>query len=62
MHVSQEVNDYKLQKDQPYKSNADIEDHIVLTFLNEYQIFDNLYEVLRDLFFGKQLPNPLPTA
>ena len=30
--------------------------------MNEYDIFDNLYEILRDIFFGKQVPNALPTA
>ena len=35
---------------------------IILQFLNEYDLFDNLYYILRDIFFGKQLPNALPTA
>jgi hypothetical protein len=44
------------------KTDQDREDMIILQFMNEYDLFDNLYFILRDIFFGKQIPNALPTA
>jgi hypothetical protein len=62
MHVSSEVLAAKREGTLGVTKEQDIEDKIVLQFLNEYDLFDNLYFILRDIFFGKQLPNALPTA
>ncbi|CAD8099788.1 unnamed protein product [Paramecium sonneborni] len=62
LHVSTEIQAKKIDKEFKYKKEGDIEDVIILQFLNEYDLFDNLYYILRDIFFGKQLPNALPTA
>lgn len=31
-----------------------------MSYFNEYYVFDTFYDIFRDLFFGKQLPNPYP--
>lgn len=53
LHVSTEIQAKKIDKEFKFKKEADIEDVIILQFLNEYDLFDNLYYILRDIFFGK---------
>jgi len=31
-----------------------------MTYFDRYDVYDTLYVILREIFFGQQLPNPLP--
>ncbi len=37
-----------------------LEQGVLLTYINEYEIFETLYYFLRETFFGPQFPNPFP--
>ncbi|EGR30842.1 hypothetical protein IMG5_122430, partial [Ichthyophthirius multifiliis] len=60
LNVEQEVG--QIKKTQEFKKMPiqDIEDKLILTYFDKYDVYDTLYLILREIFFGQQLPNPIP--
>ena len=39
---------------------SELEDELIMTYLNSFKIYENIYYYTRDLFFNQLIPNPLP--
>ena len=48
-------------KENAVKKEMDVEDEIILTYFNQYEIYETINYIFKDFFFGVQLPNPLPS-
>lgn len=42
------------------KDDKKLEQAVLITYINEYEIFETLYIFFRETFFGPQYPNPYP--
>lgn len=65
VHLSSEIEDQMLNNKHFTEGKdmrqTDAENKMLLLYISEYEIYDNIYYFLRDTFFGNHLPNPLPT-
>ena len=42
------------------KDEKKLEQAVLITYINEYEIFETLYVFFREIFLGPQYPNPYP--
>ena len=53
MHVSYETQIEKKKSTLGLKSEQDIEDSLIMIFMNNYDVYENIYSIIRELFFDK---------
>ena len=53
MHVSYETQIEKKKSTLGLKNEQDIEDSLIMIFMNNYDVYENIYAIIRDLFFDK---------
>ena len=53
MHVSYETQIEKKKSTLGLKSEQDIEDSLIMVFMNNYDVYENIYSIIRELFFDK---------
>ncbi|KAL4502433.1 hypothetical protein ABPG72_012020 [Tetrahymena utriculariae] len=62
LDVKSDVLEFKRSAQGRDQQTQDIEDKLILTYFDRYDVYDTLYIILREVFFGQQLPNPIPSV
>lgn len=60
LDIDREVDELEESGTYSSKDRKYLENILIATYINEYEIFDNLYYFFRDTYFGVQIPNPFP--
>lgn len=52
LHISEEVKELRRNPQLTRKNQNELEDELIMTYLNSFKIYENIYYYARDLFFN----------